>query len=489
MLLFAVGGVFATSSIAKYRLANARYTEDLAVSVSAPGFTLGALERDVTNPLEEALSQVNGVESLRSTTTGDSVMIKLSVTAVGVDAPGPTTLVHDAVQRTLSSLPREVEVPMVQHVDPSSVTQHFLVRSETLTRVELSRWLDDQARMQLQLQNGVREVRLCGAARPELRIDLDQARLRALGLTATEVIDALESTRPAGISNSGTTLTVRSERLTMDTLQDLTLKSGAKLRDVARMQLSAEPGRCRSTPDLLMSVRTMPGVLLKLPEHPAAKVTPFVPLRIATYASAPGTPVEQAMSALSKAVPGAIVTSEEGEFTLMLPENRPLPELPGIALRSVDEPHGVVQVMGADFDLLREVSAKARALLEKEPASWVGVPWPQLAPEKVIIATPGVKDIARTVQLAITGVEVGELSDGTGIRLRAGSSLEDAVLPDGRPLSEVVRVKLEEKPAAMLHVNRQRVVEIETGLTVKEAQRRLLELQPPAGVSISCTER
>lgn len=224
MLLFAVGGVFATLSIAKYRLANARYTEDLAVSVSAPGFTLGALEREVTNRLEESLSQVNGLESLRSTTTGDSVVIKLSVTAVGVDAPTPTTLVHDAVLRTLSFLPREVAQPMVQHVDPSSVTQHFVVRSETLTRVELSRWLDDQARMQLQLQlqmqmqNGVREVRLCGAARPELRIELDQARLRALGLSTTEVIDALESTRPSGISNSGTTLTVRSERLTMDTL-------------------------------------------------------------------------------------------------------------------------------------------------------------------------------------------------------------------------------------------------------------------------------
>lgn len=484
-------------SIAKYRLATARYTEALAVTVSAPGFTLETLEQQVTHQLEGALGQVNGVESLRSTTTGDLVVVEVSVSAVGIEAPSPTTLVQQAVQGSLSSLPREIDAPLVQRVEPNTPTLHFLARTETLTRAQLSRWLDEEARLQLLTQNGVREVRLCGAVRTELQIELDQPRLRALGLSATEVADAIEHGAldlPSGrLQDQGTTLTVRGADRSLESLENLALKGGVKLREVATLTLGSEQGRCTTASDVLVSVRTMPGVELKLPEHPAVKLTPFVPVRTATFAAAPGTSVEQSLLALSRAAPGAMITHEGGELTLMLPENRPLPQPPGFALRSVDEPRTIVRVSGPDFERLREVGEQARALLVKEAAAkWVGTPWPQLAPEKVIIAEPGAKgarDIARTLQLAITGVEAGELSDGTGIRVRAGRSLEEAVLPDGRPVTGVVQVRLEEKPAAMLHVNRQRAVELEIGLGLKEVRRALGELQLPAGMLVTFEER
>jgi hypothetical protein len=279
-------------------------------------------------------------------------------------------------------------------------------------------------------------------------------------------------------------LRVRPAVSTLESLQDLELH-GARLRDVATFEASGAPERCTiEGASILVSVRTSPGTgELKLPSHPAVKLTPFTPARVATFLQPAGT--EDGLEALARAYAGAVITEEDGQLVVMMPSDSAMNEVPGLALRSVDDRHSVVNVNGPDFELLTEIAGKLRAALEKEHPRWLGTAWPNLAPERVITPGPGMKDVPETLRLALTGAEAGELSDGTVIRVRAGTSLDDAVLPDGRPLKDAVQFTATMEPVALLRVNRQRAVELEVGLEPEDVMRAVQTLQLPAGVSIT----
>jgi hypothetical protein len=73
------------------------------------------------------------------------------------------------------------------------------------------------------------------------------------------------------------------------------------------------------------------------------------------------------------------------------------------------------------------------------------------------------------------------------VRVRAGSSIEDAVLPDGRRLSSAVQISEVLAPAAMLRVDRQRVVELEVGLEPSAISQALKGVPLPPGYAVSVT--
>ncbi|MDP1829394.1 MAG: efflux RND transporter permease subunit [Archangium sp.] len=493
LFAFAIVGVIAMLALAKHNLETARFTQDVVVTVATRGFNLGSAEHDVTEQLEHALSQVEGVESIRSTTTSDVVIISVRAAGVGMDATPPVMLIQEAVRAAAPRLPSDLDVPVVQLVELDPPTRHFIASSDSLSRLDLSRWLDEVLRRRVEVQQGVRAVKLCGALRPELKVTLDPARLSALGIRADEVVNALQRSSlelPGGhLIAGGATLQVRTTSPTMEALQALELKPQVRLSDVATLEVSGVPDGCLSASDVLVSVPMFAATgELKLTDHPAVKLRPFTPVRTATYLGAPGSPVEETLRALSRAHPGAMITSEDGRFTVMFPEPSPLKDLPGIALRSLDEPHSVVRVSGPDFEQLTKLGAAVRDTLAKENPKWLGVVWPMLAPERVISAQPGVKDVAQTLRLAITGVETGRMEDGTRVRVRAGSSIEDAVLPDGRPLGSAVQISEVLAPAAMLRVNRQRVVELEVGLEPAAISQALKGLPLPPGYAVSVTQ-
>ena len=85
--------------------------------------------------------------------------------------------------------------------------------SSTLTPVALSTLADQQVKKRLMQVGGVGEVKLVGLSRREVRIDLDPVRLQALGLAASDVVEALNRDNldtPAGrVRASGQDISLR----------------------------------------------------------------------------------------------------------------------------------------------------------------------------------------------------------------------------------------------------------------------------------------
>lgn len=490
---FVVISGFALLGLAQYRLANARFTETVIVTATAPGFSPADVENALTDRIEEALSQVNGLESLRSTSSSGLAVVTAQLTAIGVDAPPPVMLAREALERIRTELPDDVPPPTLQRFELEPVTRHFVAHSDTMSRLELSRWLDEVFRRKVEVQPGVRELQLCGAVEPELKIRLDAQRMRALGVPPEDVVTALQRTSfslPAGRVSDGK-FTLRVEGGTsLEALQNLELRPQVRLSDVATLEQTGVPGDCTTAADVLVTVRVFPDTELQLPEHPAGlELKPFTPVRTAVYLSAPGSSVTAALLALAKAHPGAMSSANGETLTVFFTGEERLVDVPGLSLRSLDDGHALVQVSGPDFEQLTTLAEGLRAKLAQEQTRWLGATWPGMRPEQVIKARPGVRGLAQALRLAIGGVATGSLEDGTRVRVYAGSSLDDAMLPDGRPVSSEVEVTATLAPSAILRVNRERVVELEVGVEVEVVKRVAQGFELPPGYRVTVTER
>jgi hydrophobe/amphiphile efflux-1 (HAE1) family protein len=171
----------------------------VAVSVSQPGAAPAELETQVTKEVEDAVAGIAGVKNVTSTVSDGS-----SMTAVEFRMEVPTDQalqdVKDAIDRIRGDLPAGVEEPTVTKIDvEGQAIMTFAVSAPALTFEELSWFVDDTVKSELQGRPGVGRVDRFGGADREIRVELDPVRLDAYGITAAQVSQQLRATN----SNQG----------------------------------------------------------------------------------------------------------------------------------------------------------------------------------------------------------------------------------------------------------------------------------------------
>ena len=157
------------------------------ISIAQSGAAPAELETQVTKEIEDAVAGISGVDHIESTITDGS-----STTAVIFRMEVPTTQavqdVKDAIDRIRGDLPTSIEEPIVAKVDvEGQAIQTFSVSSPGMTLEELSWFVDDTIKRAIQGQNGIGRVDRYGGSDREVRIELDEDRLNAYGVTAADV--------------------------------------------------------------------------------------------------------------------------------------------------------------------------------------------------------------------------------------------------------------------------------------------------------------
>jgi hydrophobic/amphiphilic exporter-1 (mainly G- bacteria), HAE1 family len=167
-----------------------------AISVNSAyiGANAEAVETSVTNPLEEA---INGVEGLRylSSTSGDDGTSSITATFnVGRDQDRAASDVQNRVNVAQGVLPAQVKQTGISVTKNSS----FFVMALALTSdnpkydtLYLSNYADRYIAPALKRIKGVGNVIIFGERKYAMRLWLDPAKLRAYGLTASDVTSAL----------------------------------------------------------------------------------------------------------------------------------------------------------------------------------------------------------------------------------------------------------------------------------------------------------
>jgi multidrug efflux pump len=204
----------------------------------------------ITTPLENAIAQANGIDYMSSSslTSASTITIYLRL---NYDADKALTEINTKIQSVLNQLPAGTQQPqLVVKVGQTIDAMYLGFDSSVLPRNKITDYLVRVVQPKLQAVPGVQNAEILGAQNLALRAWLDPAKLAAVGLTATDVANALQQND--FISGLGTTkgqmvqitLTASTNLHTPEQFRELVLKqsNGAivRLKDVANVLLGAD---------------------------------------------------------------------------------------------------------------------------------------------------------------------------------------------------------------------------------------------------------
>jgi HAE1 family hydrophobic/amphiphilic exporter-1 len=228
----------------------------VVVTVPYPGASPVEVETLVMRPLEDSVISLNGIDRVRSFSREGSGQL-LVMFHLGVDVVEAASEVRERISQVRYRLPDETREPIIQRFDVSAspVLTYTLRGQGSLSA--LREYADDVLRPALEQVPGVAAVDVRGGAKREVRVELDRARLDALGLTPGAVVRQLRAENlnvPAGHFDEGEReISVRTlaEFQNVEHVRDTIVAtaqdgSSVRLRDIARVLDGFEDVRSRS---------------------------------------------------------------------------------------------------------------------------------------------------------------------------------------------------------------------------------------------------
>lgn len=222
------------------------------VGVSWQGASPEIMESDIVDPLEDALSTVEGVQQMSSTARQGSASITLEF-EIGRNIDAALQDVQTKVSRATHDLPREIDPPTISKTNPEDQPIIRLALSGDRPPTFLADYVRNVIRPQLQMIEGVGSIDIFGFRDRNVRVWYDAARLEAQGLTVLDVNGAIAREHqevPAGrIEGVEREMNVRAqgEAIDISAFRDLviTYKNGGpvRLKDVAVIEDGLEDRR------------------------------------------------------------------------------------------------------------------------------------------------------------------------------------------------------------------------------------------------------
>lgn len=211
------------------------------------------IESQVTQPLEDSISGIEGVKTLKSVSREEVSQITVEFTN-DRDPDLAASDVRDRVSRARDRLPLEVKEPIIAKVEADAQAIVWLrLFSDQHAALEISDYADRYVADRLKTLPGVASVIIGGERRYAMRIWLDRERLAAYALTPPDVEDALRRQNievPSGrIESSQREFTVLSESdlRSPEQFNQLIIREvkgyPVRLSDVGRAELGAADER------------------------------------------------------------------------------------------------------------------------------------------------------------------------------------------------------------------------------------------------------
>ncbi|MGV3455738.1 efflux RND transporter permease subunit [Sphingomonas sp.] len=223
----------------------------VSVETAYTGAAASVIEARITQPIEEALSGIEGIQTITSRSRDGVSDVSIEFRP-GRDIDSAANDVRDRIGSVVEDLPEEVIAPEVRKVDADSSPILFLVISRPgWSPLQLSDYVDRTLVDRFSTIDGVARVFVAGDARPSMRVWLDATRLAAYSLTPADIETALRNQNvelPAGrLESQQQNRTLRVDRpfATAGDFSNLVVGRGAdgylvRLGDVARVEQSAE---------------------------------------------------------------------------------------------------------------------------------------------------------------------------------------------------------------------------------------------------------
>ncbi|NMG60011.1 efflux RND transporter permease subunit, partial [Geitlerinema sp. P-1104] len=163
------------------------------ITVTQPGAGPSELESQVTQKVEDAVAGLGNIDELQST-VNDGVSVTTINFVLGTDTDRVTNDVRNAVSQIRQELPQDINEPIVERLEfAGGAILGYAVRSDQRSIEELSQLVDRQISSALLQVSGVAQINRTGGVDREIRVQLNPQRLKALGITATQVNDQIRA--------------------------------------------------------------------------------------------------------------------------------------------------------------------------------------------------------------------------------------------------------------------------------------------------------
>ncbi|WP_313915108.1 efflux RND transporter permease subunit [Tahibacter sp.] len=231
-------------------------TPVVTVATTYPGASAQVVESQITTPIEEQLSGIEGIDYIGSVSREESSQITVRF-RLDRDPDSAAADVRDRVALARDFLPQESREPVVQKQEADAQPIIYLAfSSDRHTELEIADVAERLVKDRVQNIAGVAQAQVYGN-KYAMRVWLDPARLAAYSLTPADVETALRKQNveiPAGrIESTQREFAVLSETdlKTPEQFGAIVLRTGAdgyavRIRDVARVELGADQARFRA---------------------------------------------------------------------------------------------------------------------------------------------------------------------------------------------------------------------------------------------------
>ncbi|MBM3878270.1 MAG: efflux RND transporter permease subunit [Verrucomicrobia bacterium] len=225
----------------------------VSVSTVYPGASAEVIETEVTERLEEAINNIEGIKTLTSQSREQVSTITVEFN-LSRDVDVAAQDVRDRVSRVRGRLPENIREPIVAKQDADANPVLWIAfNSERYSPLELTTLAERQIKNRLQTIEGVSSVMIGGEKRYAMRLWLDSDRMAAHGVTVLDVARALREQNvqlPSGrVENLERELTIftRGELQTPAEYDALVIRNVGtrlvRLRDVGQARDGAEDMR------------------------------------------------------------------------------------------------------------------------------------------------------------------------------------------------------------------------------------------------------
>ncbi len=227
-----------------------------------PGADADTIESQVTDKIEEAISRIGGVDTIRSTSSeGASVVTVKFFLERNINEA--TNDVRDKVSAV--ELPKNAKTPLVSKLDigGAPVVNVFLTAQHDTVQ-NLMLFADEKAKPMLQKINGVGAINIIGYKEREIKIFPDIEKLNKFGITVRELnaIVSRENVKIGGgkliDKHNEFILKTKADAQSVEKLGEIIIKDDIRLKDVARIVDRL------SDPKSYASLNGVPGVMLEI---------------------------------------------------------------------------------------------------------------------------------------------------------------------------------------------------------------------------------
>ncbi len=204
------------------------------------GASSDEIQNTVTKPIEDAVSAIEGVDKLSSTSSEGVSVVTVQLKS-GINTLDAQRDAERKINQIKSTLPDDADDPIVSRFNTDEIPVLRISASANMSEPELYDLIDQKIKPVLSNVAGVGTVRLIGGNEREIQVNLDNDKLQAYNISSAQVNQMIltsNSSFPAGsiLSNSNrTSIRMDAKLVKVDELRKLIIRQNT---DGSRVLLS-----------------------------------------------------------------------------------------------------------------------------------------------------------------------------------------------------------------------------------------------------------